>query len=194
MRERLYVATPWYYVKKWGRSVHAGAKCGGQTLLVALLNDHGIEDPGMNHRRTKVHGDLCYWGDVEISPEPKPDMPAYQFIRHPAARFESCWRNKCRDVADDKWPHHLKGVSPDALLDWLMEVPLANAHWRPQVVDYRKGNFLRPIIAMKDLPGCPRAPVNSTVGLCAPYDKEKLLKFYAADVKLYDRALEEYYG
>ena len=131
----------WYSVPQWQTSVHCSAKAGSQTLLAAILNEFGIEDPGMGNRRRVVHRELVDQDAVFATTRPVYQHRAIQFVRHPRERFESLCRNKIRDKGDNV-PEICWEMSPNHLLLYIWEHTYDNVHWCPQSVATPHANYI----------------------------------------------------
>jgi hypothetical protein len=175
----------WYKPNRWNFSVHCSAKAGSQTLLKAILAEYDIPDPGFGNRRAVVHHQLVkeYEGMV-MAEEVPTSFHAYQFIRHPARRFESLWKDQVRDHGQGI-PSDLWDCSPDDLLWYIGQHLYDNPHWCPQSVATPFATSVFPIEAMSlVVPGVNR-PAHTTDGEVPEYDTRLLLHLYRFDLQLY---------
>ena len=116
---RLPAKAGWQYIREWDMVVGVCPKCGSGSIRAAI-DAEGLE----------------YWHRAD----PMEVSRRVFVVRHPLDRFESLWRNKCRDgglvrvgkkIAPGTF-HQLDGLTPRELFEYSLKNP--NHHWTPQIV------------------------------------------------------------
>ena len=176
-------------VPEWNVTIAAAPKCGSSSVRFALAEAFGVDDVER----------LVYCPNVRLlSPELVTGKTLF-VTRHPIDRWESCWRNKCRDGGKlSNIDADVHGMTPEEFFEFQETVD--NHHWTP-LSKMRKdirGHILD--VPLEDLDVAwaallPQAPklqkYNQTEGVCplTPGLMDKLMDRYADDLDLYEYSL-----
>ena len=174
----MLVQQAWLYVPVTNELLFAPAKGGSQSLYTyvgGLLGYHDIPQPRLKWLRENATGQFEILLPADAAEHPCNNRR--QYVADPIRRFESLWRGKCRDK-EGGVPTALQGVSPDALLDYIIANDGANVHWQHQHVHQIPGSSLSPIESLG-------TKVHTSSGAIPEYDERKLREFYARDFELY---------
>jgi hypothetical protein len=159
--------------------VCAPPKCGGSALHCLVT---GVEPEYGNHiwAEARKRG-TRYYTPEEVATS---GLRSVMAVRHPAGRFMSLWRNKCRD-GDSRLPA-MKGMTPDELMDVIEKFPVGNSHWAPQMLYWHPG---AEVVDYRDLGahiGLPALTVNKTTrGKHPKMPVRRILNHYRLDMELW---------
>jgi hypothetical protein len=122
------------------------------------------------------------------------NCPRVGIIREPLERFRSLWRCQIRDgLPGISGRQNIKG--PAELMDLIEESPGDNSHWMRQSLFCAEADLVIPLERLADWWGfqgipAPLGRVNTTEGEVpiALELKERVLRHYRGDVRIYERA------
>ncbi len=178
---KLPVKAGWLVVKEWDLVVGVSPKCGSGSIRAA------IEAEGLD-----------WWKRAD----PTKHANRVFIVRHPLDRFQSLWRNKCRDggrlsKGGGRGMHEVIGMTPEELFEYSLDNP--NHHWTPQTVLH--GHVPCMVVRLEDVglwwdnleqTTKPFPQVNATTG-DVPIRMglmRRLLRYYADDFELWRNAGE----
>ena len=186
-----YPNLPWYCLPQERVAYYAPPKAGSQTLLKALLKKFRYPDPGMGNRRRFLHRALVESCQVLALSVPPPGYTCVGFIRDPRPRFDSLWRNKCRDKGDNV-PTELWDFSPQQLLDYVTDHLWDNAHWSPQCAQLAHADIIYTLEYMREVLALDGIGNESPAKEPLSYNMDQLDRVYALDWHLYENASSVY--
>lgn len=169
----------WFVVPEWDIVIAVSPKCGSSSFK-QFFYMHEMENVQMIRRY-----------------EVNPNSEIYFVVRHPLDRFISLWKSKCRDRARIM-DTSVYGMTQQELMDHIL-AGRRDVHWTPQTT--LLGDVKATLIPLENLNQWwsdsgygALCRFNSTDGEVMLSDelKNRILTFYADDVMLYDRAVEDY--